>query len=123
MFKCAGHHAFHARMPQILGFRRHRHRDEASRPRRHHDVGVALADIDGAGLQRHRLVHLDHIQMTLPVKPSGKRAGETRRQMLGDQYRPRKVRRQLRQHDVERGRAAGRGADQHQSRQGAIPGP
>ncbi len=27
VFKCTGHHAFHARMPQILGFGRHRHRD------------------------------------------------------------------------------------------------
>ena len=92
-----------------------RHGDHARRSRRHDQVGVAAPDIDRACLQRHRTAHFDHLKLALTIEPFGKRTGEARRHMLRNQHRPGKPERQLRQHDVERGRAAGRGPDQHQS--------
>jgi hypothetical protein len=115
MLKRAGYHSFHAWMPRIVALRRHGHGDHARRSRRHDQVGVAAPDIDRACLQRHRTAHFDHLKLALTIEPFGKRTGEARRHMLRNQHRAGKPERQLRQHDVERGRAAGRGPDQHQS--------
>ena len=81
----------------------------------HDQISVAPADIDSAGLQRHRPIHLDHAQLALassrlangPVKLAGICCATSTGQ--GNRCG------QLRKHDIERGGSTGRGSDQNQS--------
>ena len=63
----------------------------------HDEIGVAPADIDHAGLQRHRPIDLDHAQFAYAIEALRERTGEARRHMLRHQHRPGKSLGQLRE--------------------------
>ena len=107
MLHGGSHEAVRAGVPGIVGARRARPWRSTLGAAGDDEVGITPANIDRTGAQWGRLDDLRDIQRAQAIQTFRQRSGKTRRHVLGDQDRPRKILAAATQQNLQRRWTAG----------------